>query len=214
MSSAVPQPASAPGATTSPPGRRERRKQEVRQRVLDAAIALGVERGWDTTTMDAIADRADVARATVFNHFPKKDDVVQAWTERREAEAQAHLAAGRIPTTDLTVELGATHDRLADFNERSWSESRAYAVAWAQSSTPLSLEPLVSEVYIPILERHGDELRPGLDLGDAARVLRACYFDALARWVEGDEAQTGPAFSLRAALRSAQEIVLGGIKAP
>jgi AcrR family transcriptional regulator len=37
--------------------------------VLAAALELFVERGYDNTTMDEIAERADVARAAVFNYF-------------------------------------------------------------------------------------------------------------------------------------------------
>lgn len=35
-------------------------------------MALFVEKGFDSTTMEDIAELADVARATVFNHFPRK----------------------------------------------------------------------------------------------------------------------------------------------
>jgi AcrR family transcriptional regulator len=54
------------------PDRRARRRAEGRPRVFQAAVELFVERGFDATTMDDIADRADVARATVFNYFQRK----------------------------------------------------------------------------------------------------------------------------------------------
>ena len=55
-----------------PLGRRERKKLETRQRISTAAFALFVERGYEATTVEAIAERADVAKGTVFNYFPQK----------------------------------------------------------------------------------------------------------------------------------------------
>ncbi|MBW2267345.1 MAG: TetR/AcrR family transcriptional regulator [Deltaproteobacteria bacterium] len=57
------------------PGRRERRKLEVRQRILDAALALFDEQGFLETTVADICERADVAHKTFFNHFPSKQDL-------------------------------------------------------------------------------------------------------------------------------------------
>jgi len=45
-------------------GRRERRKQQTRERIVAAAAASFAEEGFDGTTFDHIAERADVARAT------------------------------------------------------------------------------------------------------------------------------------------------------
>jgi AcrR family transcriptional regulator len=57
------------------PGRRERKKAEVRQRISDAATALFLDRGFDHVSVSEIAEAADVARPTVFAHFPRKEDL-------------------------------------------------------------------------------------------------------------------------------------------
>ena len=53
-------------------GRRERRKLEVRARILAAARELFAKHGFEATTVDEIARAADVAPATFFNHFQSK----------------------------------------------------------------------------------------------------------------------------------------------
>ena len=58
-----------------PPGRRERKKAEVRQRISDAATALFLRSGFDQVSVSEIAEAADVARPTVFAHFPRKEDM-------------------------------------------------------------------------------------------------------------------------------------------
>jgi AcrR family transcriptional regulator len=57
------------------PGRRERKKAEVRQRISDVATALFLRRGFDQVSVSEIAEAADVARPTVFAHFPRKEDL-------------------------------------------------------------------------------------------------------------------------------------------
>lgn len=54
------------------PGRRERRKLEVRERILATARELFAKQGFEATTVDEIARVADVVPATFFNHFQSK----------------------------------------------------------------------------------------------------------------------------------------------
>ncbi|WP_433606212.1 TetR/AcrR family transcriptional regulator [Dactylosporangium sp. CA-139114] len=57
-------------------GRREALKARHRAAILDAARSLIDERGGAHFSVDELADRADVARRTVFNHFASLDDVL------------------------------------------------------------------------------------------------------------------------------------------
>lgn len=58
-----------------PPDRRSRKRLATRQAISDAATLLFIERGFDRVTVDEIAEAADVGRMTVFNHFPRKEDM-------------------------------------------------------------------------------------------------------------------------------------------
>jgi AcrR family transcriptional regulator len=59
----------------STPDRRTRKRLATRQSISDAATLLFFERGFDQVTVDEIAEAADVGRMTVFNHFPRKEDM-------------------------------------------------------------------------------------------------------------------------------------------
>ncbi|CAL9470040.1 hypothetical protein SUDANB121_02830 [Nocardiopsis dassonvillei] len=56
--------------------RREALKVRHRRAIIDAATALTAERGDTGFTVDQLAERADVSRRTVFNHFRSLDDVL------------------------------------------------------------------------------------------------------------------------------------------
>lgn len=55
------------------------RGHEVHDRVCDAALQLSLVPGFVATSYDEIAERADVARRTAFNHFPRKIDFISEW---------------------------------------------------------------------------------------------------------------------------------------
>jgi AcrR family transcriptional regulator len=56
-------------------GLRERKKRETRQRISDVATALFIERGFDEVTVAEIAEAAGVSKVTVFNYFPRKEQL-------------------------------------------------------------------------------------------------------------------------------------------
>jgi AcrR family transcriptional regulator len=76
------------------PGLRDRKKAQTRLAISNIATRLFVERGFENVSVDDIAREADVARKTVFNYFPRKEDLVFD----REEDARAlvrHALAGR-----------------------------------------------------------------------------------------------------------------------
>ena len=74
------------------PGLRERKKAATRKAIHDGAIRLFGEQGYAGTTIDQIADAADVSRATVFHHFPTKESIVFGDAPQATAALAALLA--------------------------------------------------------------------------------------------------------------------------
>jgi AcrR family transcriptional regulator len=58
------------------PGLRERKKRETRQMISDIATRLFATRGFDAVTISQVAEAAGVAKMTVTNYFPRKEDLV------------------------------------------------------------------------------------------------------------------------------------------
>ncbi len=67
----------------APPGRRQRKAQATRRRVLDAAEALFRRDGYAVTTITAIAEEADVATQTVYAVFGAKRAILAALVAAR-----------------------------------------------------------------------------------------------------------------------------------
>jgi AcrR family transcriptional regulator len=86
--------------------RTDRRKREIRDRILQAAFDLFLTHGVATTTLEEICDHADVASRTFFNHFPTRQAMIAALAQRWLADAP-HLeitrTAGPIPARIIAV---------------------------------------------------------------------------------------------------------------
>jgi AcrR family transcriptional regulator len=82
-------------ASADKPSRRERRKREVRERILEAAMRRFIRQGFDDTTVDQIADDADVAQKTFFNYFPTKQQLFRELAAERIDELEEILAEER-----------------------------------------------------------------------------------------------------------------------
>lgn len=75
---------------------RERNRQRTYKRIMHAAAALFREQGYDRTTMDEIAAKAEVSRATLFNYFHSKDSLLIPFVdgvikERIQPDTEAFL---------------------------------------------------------------------------------------------------------------------------
>lgn len=71
---------------------------ELRCRIIDTALILGEERGWDGFHLHDLAVRLDIGLSDIARHFTGKDAIVEAWFERADA---ALLAAPDTPGWQL-----------------------------------------------------------------------------------------------------------------
>ena len=84
-------------------GLRQRKRQQTRERLKRAAMALFLERGFEATTIDDIATAADVSRRSFFHYFASKEDVVAAWQEDAAAALVTEILARPADESMLTA---------------------------------------------------------------------------------------------------------------
>ena len=89
--------------------RRAELEQQTRERITEAAVELHGSLGPARTTISAIAQRADVQRATVYRHFPDEEALFAScsahWVAQNEPPDLAGWAAIRDPAARLAVAL-------------------------------------------------------------------------------------------------------------
>ncbi|MFF7361705.1 TetR family transcriptional regulator [Streptomyces sp. NPDC008125] len=176
-----------------------------------AAVELFIERGYDSTSIDEIAERADVARGTFFNYFQRKEDIVSAWGDRRRATLMTTLDEGKGYDAGPTAQLMQCMAALARLNQEEQELTVAMLTAWVKAGRPILEEPYVADVFAEIVRggiRQG-ELSTELSPERIGNVLRDVYLGALYRWAH--HSASDRAGSLAEELQEVLKLLLNGM---
>jgi len=210
VAGAVPDSASLPPAEPAPDElpRRERKRREARDRLYQTAVSLFTEHGFEATTMDAIAERADVARATVFNYFSQKVAFLEEWGVRRRAYVARAMAAAELEDQPVTQQLRRYFQEMAALNLASRPQTAALMDAsWRFGGLLRDPAPdlLLSQI-VQTGQRRG-ELRTEIDPAQAGQILSTAYFSTVLRWIDAEP----PPFPLIEQLDKMLDIILRGL---
>lgn len=202
--------------TVTEPGRRERKKDETRRRIFEVAIALFREKGFEATTVDEITERADVARGTFFNYFPRKESVFSYIAEQQTAaieEMRPQLLASDASTFDIMMRMlrtaaeGYMHDREV---------SRLVLGEWIKRDVAPSPEVLArsrafSEALI-VRARERGELRADVDGDRLVAIVKGIFLVTIFQWLYGGDDACDPAVSdLHAEMEARVRLAFGGL---
>lgn len=162
-----------------------RAQQARRQRVLDAAMALGLEGGYEAVQMRDVAARADVAMGTVYRYFASKDHLLASclvyWVEQLEARLAQQPATGAraadrvLDALDRALRAMARQPRLVGAVFMSLSSPDPGAVACRRQIT-IVMERIVTRAV-------GESSPP--DLANRARMIGHVWYSALVGWISG-----------------------------
>jgi AcrR family transcriptional regulator len=156
-----------------------------RRRLIEAAVALAVEGGYDAVQMRDVAARAEVALGTLYRHYSSKDQLLLAAMAAQADTLRCRLEQ-RPPKGNTPAERVAEGLRRACFAlERQPSVTSAMVTA--MSSTDGDAAPLKQSVQNSlrsmIAGAIGDDRVADLDA--IVEVLGHVWFAALAFWVGG-----------------------------
>lgn len=172
--------------TDTQPGETLTRSQAARRgRVIDAAIELAAEGGYDAVQMRDVAARAQVALGTIYRYFSSKDQLLAAALVQWAAEMEVRLVqrpARGSTTADRVVEVLRRASRALEENPLLTSAlvtaiaSPDPAVRECQTDVSAIMVNLLSSVLTDV----DDAARDGI-----VRVLSWVWFAALIGWVNG-----------------------------
>ena len=101
---------SAPAA-----GRRERTKAANRAAILDAALEVFAEAGYDAAGVRDIIRRTDLASGTFYNYFPDKEAIFRALVEDTGREARRRVRAARRRATTAEEFVGGAYRAFFEY---------------------------------------------------------------------------------------------------
>lgn len=111
---------------TSRAPKRRRNPKLTRQRIVTATFRAVIEDGYSQTSVDSIASRAQVGRATFYKHFLSKSDALRAvWQLTRGNQAEDLMKEFASIQPDTPEELKTWLNKLIDI----WVDNRELALA-------------------------------------------------------------------------------------
>jgi AcrR family transcriptional regulator len=157
-------PVTAPAPTN--PSRRERRKLEVRGRMLEAATDLFSERGFQGTKVADICDKADVAHKTFFNHFPSKQHLLREIAAYAIDELLVDIEVARKQGHSTPERLAAFFSVVAERSAEAGPMNREFVTELVHVVHDSSAK---SEHARKLHDAFGKIVTDGLDAGDVTR---------------------------------------------
>lgn len=158
--------------------------------------------------MDDIADRADVARATVFNHFPRKVAFLQEWATRRRAQA---VAAARAEGGDESLRnvLVRYFTVMGALSEGSRPESVAVILGSVHATDIWRRSPLAVEFAELFAQaKTAAEISDDIDVDRVGLFLASSYYVTLTAWASEEPAP----FDLTKELVGTIDLLLDGVR--
>ena len=181
-------------------GLRERKRLQRRELILSCGDRLFGERGFDVTTMDAIAACADISPATLYNFFPTKLDILTEIFGRRIQDRLARTeSVGAAPADDP---VSAAHDLVttlfesfADFDRGLLRRVTLNALNEGPNRDAgaryVLAESEMFEALVALLRRFQDAggLETSRPVEDLAAAIFACSSGEYYVWLGDDDAR-------------------------
>lgn len=176
-------------------GLRERKKRATRQLIADIASMLFVERGFDQVTVAEIAEAVGVSKMTVFNYFPRKEDLFLDRHADRLRELEEVVRERPRGESAVAALRRHQHELLAARHPLSGAIEGAHGF-WLVLRTSPALtarfheqEREIGVALAAVLTKEtGDASRSRMVAGLLAVAITTVFATAVGRLVDGDDA--------------------------
>jgi AcrR family transcriptional regulator len=195
------------------PGLRERKKSRLRQQILETAVALFEDKGYEGTRVSDITELLDISQPTFFRYFPSKDAILQEIV----ADSMQGLARKLREGRGLKVEerMCQAYGSYADFLKAHRNLARmacsTWSVPWMKRS---ELEVPSAGFPMPVADvireaQDSGELTHKIPATELAEMFSGMLGVLLLKWC----AEIGEPFDLTQRLNSAIGVFCSGARA-
>ena len=174
------------------PSRRERRRVEVRDRIVESALLLFETQGYEATTVAEIVRRADIAYGTFFNHFPSKLHLLREVADHSLRDLFENLEEIRKQPGDFAEHLVLLFERSADRTLAKGPQMReliSAMMALAFPETAGNDDRRIRLAFGQLLEdgaRRG-EVREDVDFETLLEVVVGAWYSMFFSWVHFED---------------------------
>lgn len=191
-------------------GRQERKRLATRQNIYETAISLFREKGYHATTVEEIANEADVAKATFFKHFPKKYELIEEVIKQRREKIRAATRDEKVKHLSTKMQISHMMKILCQTIESDRPLAVIALNEYIGSGDLFKEEAPSIEIFFQTLERgkESGQLRADVPTRVVARLLWSYYLESYIAWARNEQGH-----SLESMLQEGVEVVFRGIEA-
>ena len=191
---------------------REKKKQETRQAIMQAAIALFSEKGFEKTSIEELAKAAGIGKGTIYGYFQTKSDILHAFCEDELECLHQELTTNADREIPILQQMVSIY--MSEF--RQITENREFARLFMQQTAfprdadlerHLANEDNYFKLLFPLLEKAQErgELRKDLDLLYITGHFYGLYLLLVSAWFSGRIQTEEADQALEALFRQAME---------
>jgi AcrR family transcriptional regulator len=177
-------------------GLRERKKRATRQLISNVASGLFIQRGFEEVTVAEIAEAAGVSKMTVFNYFPRKEDLFLDRHADRLAELVSVVRSRPAGVSPVAALRAHQHSLLASGHPLSGAIAGGPGFWWVLTSSPALMarwfeqEREIAEAFAEVFAAEtGDAFRSRVVAGLLTTAITSVFSHAMGRIVAGDDAE-------------------------
>lgn len=169
-------------------GRRDRKRQNL-NKIADSAFSLFEENGYEDVTMEQIANQADIAKGTLYNHFPDKESVIAFWIERKLAADIDGISQTILKMPSIRSQLQLLFAASAEWCEKHRHYLYPYIRHRFLKVDSTGDRDGMTAFNTKLLEaaQQRDELNDALSAAQLSTYLNYIYLAALMRWLQHPE---------------------------
>ena len=170
--------------------RRERKKQETKKIIIKIAMYLFRKQGFDATTMEQIAQEADIAKGTLYNYFPVKELIIcEYWQDGvKEIKLQLLELIQLLPDTRSRLQKTFTKSATELFRTRQ-DIYKIYLSHWLRNLNNLSSQKFMKSGFEDIftmiikLGHQKGDIRKDITVDLLVRQLEVAFLTTCVMWL-------------------------------
>ncbi|UOX92356.1 TetR/AcrR family transcriptional regulator [Amycolatopsis sp. FBCC-B4732] len=177
-------------------GLRERKKQATRQLISNVATGMFIQRGFDQVTVAEIAEAAGVSKMTVFNYFPRKEDLFLDRHADRLAELTSVVSSRPAGVSPCAALRAHQHSLLASGHPLSGAIAGGPGFWWVLTSSPALMarwyeqEREIAAAFTSVfVSETGDAFRSRMVAGLLTTAIATIFSHAMERIIGGEDAE-------------------------
>ncbi len=192
-------------------------KEEIRARILDAALEIFAARGFTGATMGQLAERAGLATGALYRYYPGKQELFDAVVTPELARAHERLLEGSVRSLSF-IASGAPPPAVATGAEallRFWTEHRLAVVILLDRAEGTAYEDHGQRFVEQLVKLTIAELRdahPGVRITTPVKVMLTKIFESTRRTIAALLEENETEESLRSAIAAYRSYQIAGLR--